>query len=222
MFSFLLFYPLRNRSLSNSSITHLSLATQKNLPKNTEVFGVWGFRTGWSPKFLWPGLHQFRCGTLNGTRHANRDSPGYDGKNVWGLPRSLRSLQTGCNFVEPATGTEKRGGGRLAWPPWEKNRPWCFLSTYFTPLASSDHFLGKNAWVLSGRVTILECNCGKDVCRFSEMGLCDTNNCPGQASTMVHRASHHQVQKVSWKRHFQTTWRKVVRFWQVYRLQSSV
>lgn len=29
-------------------------------------------------------------------------SLGYDGKNVWGLPRTLRSLQTGFNFVEPA------------------------------------------------------------------------------------------------------------------------
>ncbi|CAL1156924.1 unnamed protein product [Cladocopium goreaui] len=29
-------------------------------------------------------------------------SLGYDGKNVWGLPRSLRCLQTGYNFVEPA------------------------------------------------------------------------------------------------------------------------
>eukprot|EP00913_Durusdinium_trenchii_P029547 g27697.t1 len=31
-----------------------------------------------------------------------RDQRGYDGKNVWGLPRTLRSLQTGFNFVEPA------------------------------------------------------------------------------------------------------------------------
>jgi len=29
-------------------------------------------------------------------------SVGYDGKNVWGLPRTLRSFQTGYNFVEPA------------------------------------------------------------------------------------------------------------------------
>ena len=27
---------------------------------------------------------------------------GYDGENVWGLPRTLRALSTGYNFVEPA------------------------------------------------------------------------------------------------------------------------
>lgn len=110
----------------------MRLATSQVLTKRLASSGLSEWNESRGPELLRSGLHQLRPVEKSMPRYIVYDisklasynmilynickykqvfleilAAGYDGKNVWALPRSLRALQTGYNFVEPVPGSQR-------------------------------------------------------------------------------------------------------------------